>query len=338
MKSSRQVEQTVGQARLRVDQALDERILGDADAALAASMNNRPQAPRSGPAIWRTIMESKVTRYSVAATIILAASLVLLNPFGRSSVVLGEVAQKLSEARTVVHKEKRVAWRLGEDKPFFHAEAVKYASSDIGIVEEQYDPNGILMHRIYFLKDRQQIILVFPAAKRYIALPARGGIYEELARMTTPAGLVDYIMSRQYAKLGRAQFEGVEAEGFETSDIDLAPLPEQMKFIFPIKSLTGRLWVDVETTMPVRIEMEIDAGRGLLNGFQNVHCEFTAYDFQWNAELPEGILDPNIPADYTQIDLGSMASENAAWLGVGAIPVAGFIVRRRHSRVTKPAK
>jgi len=281
-------------------------------------------------------MESKATKYSVAATIILAASLVLLNPFdfsgGRRNVVLGEVAQKLSEARTVVHKEKRVAWRLGEDKPFFHAEVVKYASSDIGIVEEQYDPNGILMHRIYFLKERQQAILVFPATKKYITLPARGGIYEELARMTTPAGLVDYIMSRQYTKLGRARFDGFEAEGFETSDFDLAPLPEQMKFFFPIKSLTGRLWVDVDTSFPVGIEMEIDAGRGLLNGFQNVHCEFTAYDFRWNAELPAGILDPNIPADYTPIDLGSSGPEDAAWLGVGAVPVAGFVIHRRRSR------
>ena len=251
-------------------------------------------------------MESKVTRYSVAATIILTASIVLLNPFGRNSVVLGEVAQKLSEARTVVHKERRVAWRVGEDTPFFHAEAVKYASSDVGIVEEQYDPNGTLMHRIYFLKEQQQIILVFPAAKRYIKLPARGGIYEELARMTTPAGMVNYIMSRQYTKLGRTRSDGFEAEGFETSDIDLGPLPEQMRFIFPIKSLTARLWVDVDTSFPVGIEMEIDAGRGLLNGFQNVHCEFTAFDFRWNAELPEGILDPNIPPDYTQIDLGAL--------------------------------
>jgi len=176
---------------------------------------------------------------------------------------------------------------------------------------------------------RPRIILVFPAAKKYIKLPARGGIYEEFARMTTPAGLVNHITSRQYTNLGRAQFDGFEAEGFETSDIDPAPLPEQMRLIVPIRSLTCRLWVDVDTSLPVGIEMEIDAGRGLLNGFQDVHCEFTACDFRWNAELPEGILDPNIPADYTPVDFGSISPESAAWLGATGVPIGLLACRGR---------
>jgi len=69
-----------------------------------------------------------------------------------------------------------------------------------------------------------------------------------------------------------------------------------------------------------------------MNGFQKIHAEFTAYDFEWNVPLLEGILDPNIPADYTQIDLGSVASENAAWLGLGSLPVVGLVARRRHRR------
>jgi hypothetical protein len=62
MKSFRQVEQIVGQARLRADPATDARVLGDADVALAETMNNRPSARRPGPALWRTIVNSKATR------------------------------------------------------------------------------------------------------------------------------------------------------------------------------------------------------------------------------------------------------------------------------------
>jgi hypothetical protein len=337
MKSSKQVEQIVGQARLRADQVTDERILGDARAALAAGMNNRPQAPRPGSTIWRTIMESKATKYSVAATIILAASLVLLNPFTRNSVVLGEVAQKLSETRTVMHKEKRLAWRPGEDRPFFEGEARKYISTDIGFMEEQYDPNGVLLHQFYLLKERQ-IVLVFPQTRRYVRLPARGRIYEELLKMSTPAGLVNYFTAMPHTKLGRSRFGDFEAEGFEVSDVDFSLVLDYIKYLFPIQNLSARLWVDAETSLPVGIEMKMEADRGLLNGFQRVHAEFTAYDFQWNAELPEGILDPNIPADYTQIDLGSIASDNAAWLGVGALPIVGFVVRRRRNREISPAR
>jgi len=322
MKSSRQVERLVGRARLTANQATDERILSDAGTALANTANNRPQAIPPGLTIWRTIMESKATKYSIAATILVATSLVLLNPFSgsRHGVALAEVAQKLSETRTVMHKEKRLAWRVGEDKPFFEGEVRKYVSPDIGFVEEQYGPNGALLHRFYLLKEGQ-IILVFPQSKRFIRLPARGRIYEELVKMTTPTGMVNYFTTLPYTKLGQSHFRGFEAEGFEVSHVDLSWLQDYMKHLFPIRDLTARLWVDVETALPVGIEMKLDADRGLMNGFQKVHAEFTAYDFQWNAPLPEGIFDPNIPTDYTQIDLGSITQENAAWIGVGGIPV-----------------
>lgn len=336
MKSFRQVEQIVGRARLRADQTTDEHILGDARSALANTQDNRPQAAWPGPTLWRTIMDSRITKYSVAATVILVASLVLLNPFGRHGVVLAEVAQKLSETRTLTHKEKRVVWRLGEDKPFFQGEARKYISTDIGFMEEQYDPNGALLHRAYLLKEGQ-IVLVFPQTKRYVRLPAQGRIYEELLKMSSPAGMVNYLTAMPYTKLGRSHFGDFEAEGFEMSDIDFSLVLGYAKYLFPIQAVSARLWVDTETSLPVGIEIKIDADRGLMNGFQKVHAELTAYDFQWDAELPEGVLDPNIPEDYTQIDLGSIASENAAWLGIGGIPVGllafrGWRRKRGHGR------
>jgi hypothetical protein len=276
-------------------------------------------------------MESKVTRYSVAATILLTASLVLLNPFARNSVVLADVAQKLGETRTIMHKERRLAWRPGEDKPFFEGEARKYISTDIGFMEEQYDPNGVLLYRAFLLKEGQ-IILVFPQTKRYIKLPARGRLYEELVKMTTPTGMVNYLTAMPYTNLGRSRVGDVEAEGFEVSNVDLSLLPDYTRYLFPIQNLSARLWVDAESSLPVEIEMKMDVDRGLMTWFQRIHAEFTAYDFEWDVPLPEGILDPNIPSDYTQIDLGSIASENAAWLGVGGLPVMGIVVQRRRRR------
>jgi len=49
--------------------------------------------------IWRTVMESNVTRYSAAAVIVLALTLVLFGPFwtpGNGSVVLADVQQNVS--------------------------------------------------------------------------------------------------------------------------------------------------------------------------------------------------------------------------------------------------
>jgi len=277
-------------------------------------------------------MESRIARYSVAATVLVAASVVLFGPFGgRHSVALAEVAQKLHETRTVMHKEKRLAWRLGEDKPFFEGEARKYISTDVGFMEEQYGPNGTLLYRAFLLKEGQ-MILVFPQTKRYIKLPARGRLYEELVKMTTPMGMVNYFTAMPYTNLGRSHLGDLETQGFEVRHMDVSLLPDYTRYLFPVQDLSARLWVDAETALPVEIEMRMDVDQGLMNWFQKIHAEFTAYDFQWNAELPEGILDPNIPADYTHIDLGSMATENAAWLGVGTLPIVGFVAHRSRRR------
>lgn len=277
--------------------------------------------------IWRTIMESKITRYSVAATILVAASVVLFSPFGgRHNVALADVAQKLSETRTIMHQEKRLAWWPGEDKPFFEGEVRKYISTDIGFMEEQYDLNGVVDHRFYLLKEGQ-IVLVYPKSRRYVRLPAQGRIYDELLKMSTPAGMVNYLTAMPHTKLGRSCVRGVETEGFEVSDVDLSWLMDYLKYLFPVQHLSTRLQVNAETSLPVEIEMKMDVGRGFVNGFKKLHAEFTAYDFQWDVELPEGILDPNIPADYTEINLGSVAEENAAWIGVGGVPIGLLAVR-----------
>ena len=127
MKSFRQIEKIVGGARARAGRVIDERILTDAGSALTNSSNNRPQALRPGPTIWRFIMESKITRYSAAAVVTLAAVLVLLGPFGTSkngSVVWADVVEKVHQMHTVIHKEKCMFWEMGQEEPVLEADVI----------------------------------------------------------------------------------------------------------------------------------------------------------------------------------------------------------------------
>jgi len=276
-----------------------------------------PKEPQPHRGIWRTIMRSKIARYSVAATVLLAASVVLFSPFGgRRNVALADVAQKLSGTRTVMHKEKRLFWHPGEDKPFLESQVRKYISTDVGFMEEQYDGNGKLDHQFFLLKNGQ-IVFVFPKSKRYVRLPAEGRLYDELLKMSTPAGLVNYFLAMPHMRLGRSQFRGFEADGFVISNVDFPYVQDLVKYLFPIQNISAALWVEAESSLPIGIEMRIDADPGFLNGFQKLHAEFTATDFEWDAELPKGILEPNIPADYTEINLGapavSVASAGEDW-------------------------
>jgi hypothetical protein len=69
---------------------------------------------------------------------------------------------------------------------------------------------------------------------------------------------------------------------------------------------------------------------GLLN---NVSSAEDVVQKQWNAEIPEGIFDPNIPDDYTELKATDVipAEAKAGLLGLGIIPM-GFVCWRRQRR------
>lgn len=285
--------------------------------------------------VWRRIMDSKITRYSAAATIVVAASLILSDPFdffGSShGVVWAEVAAKVAETHTLVHREKRFFYEQGQEEPFLEADVVKYVSSEHGIVEEQYDTEGNLMGCAYMLKQSQRVLFVFSPHKRYLDLPLDEA-FTSLIDSVTPKGLVDYFTSRPSTPLGRSQFDGHDVEGFEIDDVSFFPIPERYRFLVPLEGLTYRLWIDVESSLPVGLEAEFTSGRGLLTWFKRLRVKVRAFDFRWDAELPEGTFEPSIPEDYSPMDPQSIAKENAAWFGVGVLPVIGVIVHRRCRR------
>jgi hypothetical protein len=341
MKSSRRIEQTVARARARAGRAIDERILTDAQDALTNFSQNQLQATRPGPTIWRIIMESRVTKYSAVAVITLAAALVLLSPFGTSengSIVLADVVDKVREMPTIVHREEYLFWQMDEDETSLEADpdkldVIKYVSQEHGVVFDVFNEEGPLA-QVYFLKETEQFIIVGPTLKKYMKIPMVGDIFDRVEAAVTPGGLVEYFTSGHYAQLERATFDKFDVEGFETTDPNvLFPLPEPLRSFFPVNHIAGRIWIDVKTSLPVGIEAEFNTDRGLFTGFNKLHGEWRAYDFQWNAEIPEEIFEPNIPDDYTKFKITDFipAEAKAGLMGIGIIP-AGVVFWRRRKR------
>ena len=290
------------------------------------------------PNVWRFIMQSKVTRYSAAAVVALAAALVLVSPFGTSkngSIVWADVIDKVHQMNTVIHKEKRIVWEIGKEEPSGMADVVKYLSEEHGYAEHSFDENGVLMFRAYFLNETKQFIIVFPAEKKYLKVSLPDDIFNRITGMLTPRGVIEYYTSGHYTKLGRATLDNIEVEGFEITDPNvLFPIPEPLRSMVPARDLVGRIWIDVETSLPVRTEIEFNTGRGLLTGFKTLHCEFKAYGLQWNAEIPEGIFDPNIPDDYSEIKATDFipTEAKAGLVGMGIIPAGLILWRRRRKK------
>ena len=341
MKSLRQIEEIVGGARATAGRVTDERILTNAGNAL----HNQSQALRPDSTIWRFIMESKITRYSAAAVVMLAAALILLSPFGTSrngNIIWAEVVEKVRQMRTIIIEEEYLFWKMDEDGSILEAEpdkldVIKYVSEEHGVVFDVFNEEGLLA-QVYFLRETKQFIIVGHTVKKYLKIPMVGDIFDRKATTVTPRGLVEYFTSGHYSKLGRARFDKFNVEGFETADPNvLFPLPEPLRSFFPATDIVGRIWIDVETSLPVSVGAVFNTERGLFTGFNKLHGEWRSYDFQWNAELPEGIFEPNIPDDYTGFNVTDLIppEAKAGLVGVVAIP-AGFVLWKK--RRAKKAK
>jgi len=126
--------------------------------------------------IWRFIMENKVTRYSAAAVVVLAITLVLFSPLGtpgNGGVVLADVQQKVAGIQTMIIRGTKTYTLPDKDGEVFefngvkgHFDLVKYFSEQYGLVEEGYVGDE-LIYRITMNRPKQQALLVLPRWKKY---------------------------------------------------------------------------------------------------------------------------------------------------------------------------
>jgi hypothetical protein len=140
--------------------------------------------------------------------------------------------------------------------------------------------DGKLFMIKYWLPARKVYYIVHPQLKRYMERTlsdeqVAGGLQKQDSRR-----LLQWILHWDYRALGRSEIDGVEVDGIEATLEDRE---------------TVRLWVDVETKWPVRLESE---GQ-MLEAGQQMPVRTVMDSFQWHDEIDPSRLDPNIPEDYT---------------------------------------
>ena len=125
----------------------------------------------------------------------------------------------------------------------------------------------------------------------------------EMLNQLNPKGMVEWLLSEEYTKLGRKTIDGAEAEGFEVKNPKMfTDFAGQSPYLCPIERSVMRLWVDVETSLPVRAEGKIVMGKGFLTGFKRMEVDIVAYDIQWGVKIDDAVFELNIPDDYTEIN------------------------------------
>jgi outer membrane lipoprotein-sorting protein len=262
---------------------LHDRILGDVLNAQEKSKKARSALDR--PNLRRTIMKSPITKLAATAAVIAVVVLGLFEFFGtesKSGVLWAEVLKQTEQIPALTF-DMTVEIAYPEGKKVM-LPSKNYVAGDYGTRSDIF-VDGKLLAIKYRLPNKKVAYQVRPDQKKYWRFDLSD---EEAARgrdTDDPRTWLKMILSGDYTKLGRATINGVTAEGIECKRPDMVG-----------KDGVLRLWVDVETNLPVQIVSEMI---GMAEGQMRPH-KYVMENFEWNASLDESLFEPNIPDDYTQ--------------------------------------
>ncbi len=240
------------------------------------------------PHIRIKIIKSPITKLAAAAVIVIAI-LAGINQLGNSatSVVWGEVVRNIESSPGFIYRMRQIYNDEETGTTEFHM--MVYGSAEYGMRMDSYLDQEFTIQTYATLSDGMMTSVDHPDRTYYRTALADDAL-AELENIEPKEAVREYL-SAEYTKLGRKTIEGVETEGIEIND------SSKTKATFQVDSCVIQLWVAVNTGLPILVEVDT-VGK---NGTLKVH---TVQDnFQWNVELDASEFEPNIPEDYTQMDV-----------------------------------
>ncbi len=269
---------------------------------MLSEFNKTRQRPLLDTDLWQItrgiIMNRRIIKLATAAVIIIAVLAGLQHftgSFDGSGVAWAHVVQRVEQIRTCVFNSHITM--TGSPRGEITSEADMYVSSEYGFRADTY-MNGKHAMTQYSLPAEKVMISVMPEQKKYMRMLLTDELVNKMRQQgySDPRDIVRQFMEGQYTELGRDIIDGVEVEGIETTD--------QKIFGGQFDSCVGRLWVDVETHLPVRMEMEME-------GFMaDKSIQMVMDGYQWDVELDASVFEPNIPDDYILLAEVKMPSQD----------------------------
>ena len=298
MKSKSEMERLAKKIRFSPNAAADERILTSAEAALEKSIKAKSAALQ--PNIWRIIMKSRITKLAAAAAIIIAVILGL-NIIGgpdMASVAWADVVKNVEQIRTSIYRTKTSIEGLSYVKggALQETEGYGYYSAEYGMRRDKYE-NGKIIAVEHWIPAERAIVTINPQTKTYSRRFFTEEEFRNKFKKREPKEIIKHFMTFEYTELGRKTINGVEVEGIEVNDPKI-----MLESLF--ESVVVRLWVDVETNLPVRVEMRGAASNG------SVKCEQVVDVVELDGEVETSMFEPNIPGDYTLFSEAEINNKN----------------------------
>jgi hypothetical protein len=240
-------------------------------------------------------MKSPITKLATAAVVIIACviGLSLWRTTG-SGIALADVLARIEQAKAYRYQFFPTT---GEDpnKPYsFERRFTTLSSQEYGskTTREELDPNGewSTVNEDYRSPDNKTAIVIQPKQKKYRRIEFDDFTAENMWKVSSndPLTFLKRILACKYKSMGRSTIDGIEVEGFQTTDPNFFYLyvgdQEGRRLIGDVNQISvKKVWVDTKTRLPVRYD-----STGMV--MQN---------FQWNIPVDAADFKPVIPDDYT---------------------------------------
>lgn len=287
----------------------DERVHGDIAEAIAELKRTPTAVPQ--PSLWRIIMQSPMTK--IAATVmVVTAVLIGLNVFGDGGVAWGHVLENIKKSQAFAYRMKLNLVGLQEGRDTTEIQSEVRVSTDRGVRIVSYI-GGKLSTQTYISIPEQVAITMIPAKKGYLRQTLTDELFERLGQEHgDPRTLVEKIMQYDYTELGHSTIAGIEVEGIESRDPRIAAGVLSGIAGQTVGNVVGRLWADVKTDEPVRLEIEVFSGDG------KKVIDMVVYDYDWDIAIDPAEFEPAIPDDYRLLaDVEVSVDEESVIVGLG---------------------
>ncbi|MHC4435711.1 MAG: LamG domain-containing protein, partial [Planctomycetota bacterium] len=154
-------------------------------------------------------------------------------------------------------------------------------------------PQRTAKSEVYILFDERVLYSLMPADKKYIEMTLTDELMEEMdSKNGDPVTLLKAMADCEHVDLGYDTINGIEVWGIEATDPVLGTKLGSALSSGMFDSVVVRLWVDVETKLPVRLTAQGSSQNG------ETAMDLVIDDFQWDVEMDPTEFVPTIPDDY----------------------------------------
>lgn len=287
MRSADDMKRLFGQAHLEVHADTDECVFAD---VLRARQEHQAKSIVA-LSQWRIAMKSPIAKLTVAATVIIACMMGFFMWSGtQPGVALADVLTRIQQISVYTYQmSMTMTGSTGRVEVNQNIECTTLISEDLGMKMsmEMTDPKtgATVSQKMYMLPKQRKMLTITPEQKMYTQVELDEAMLERQQKQNNdPGAMVKQILECEYRSLGRSTIDGVEVEGFQTTD------PKYMGGMMGQTDVV--VWVDAKTQLPVRFEMDIQMGDAM-------HMQGVMHDFHWDVSVDAAEFEPVIPEDYT---------------------------------------